>query len=97
MISRRELLTSRLRLDPGTPDALAAFGTASRPGPRAKYFPNVLVQTHEGKSVRFYDDLIRGRIVAPCSMWQRSPTTAPSWTVTPSLIVVWWQIVQLFR
>jgi protein SCO1/2 len=28
----------------------------------ARYFPDVLVQTHEGARVRFYDDLIRGKV-----------------------------------
>jgi protein SCO1 len=32
-------------------------------GPRADYFPNSLVQTHEGKSLRFYDDLVQGKVV----------------------------------
>jgi protein SCO1/2 len=27
-------------------------------------FPNVELQTHEGKTVRFYDDLIKGKLVA---------------------------------
>jgi hypothetical protein len=27
-------------------------------------FPNVELQTHEGKTVHFYDDLIKGKIVA---------------------------------
>ncbi len=27
-------------------------------------FPNVLLQTHDGETVRFYDDLIKGKIVA---------------------------------
>lgn len=27
-------------------------------------FPNVELQTHEGETVRFYDDLIRGKVVA---------------------------------
>lgn len=30
---------------------------------RARYFPNVTVLTHEGKRVRFYDDLIKNKIV----------------------------------
>jgi protein SCO1/2 len=30
----------------------------------ANYFPNVTLTTHEGKTVKFYDDLIRGKIVA---------------------------------
>jgi hypothetical protein len=36
------------------------------PAPRrawAERFPNVPLQTHEGKTVRFYDDLIKGKIV----------------------------------
>lgn len=32
-------------------------------GPRADYFPNVLVQTHEGKNLRFYDDIVQGKVV----------------------------------
>lgn len=32
-------------------------------GPRSKYFPNFLLRTHEGKEVRFYDDLIHGKHV----------------------------------
>jgi len=31
---------------------------------RGEYFPNVELVTHEGKSVRFYDDLIKDRVVA---------------------------------
>lgn len=30
----------------------------------ANYFPNVTLTTHEGKAVRFYDDLVKGKIVA---------------------------------
>lgn len=38
-------------------------GEASREKIRARYFPNVVLTTHEGKKVRFYDDLIKGKIV----------------------------------
>jgi protein SCO1/2 len=41
--------------------AAAAPATGARRG--ASDFPNVLVQTHEGRKVRFYDDLVRGKIV----------------------------------
>jgi protein SCO1/2 len=37
--------------------------TAAREKIRARYFPNVTVITHEGRKVRFYDDLIRDKIV----------------------------------
>lgn len=30
----------------------------------ADYFPNVTLTTHEGKTVRFYEDLLKGKIVA---------------------------------
>lgn len=53
-----------------TPAVLAAaiLGTlAGGPASAARwgedYFPNFPVVTHEGKTVRFYDDLIRGKIV----------------------------------
>lgn len=29
-------------------------------GPRADYFPNAALKTHEGETVRFYDDVVRG-------------------------------------
>lgn len=32
-------------------------------GRRTDYFSNAIFQTHEGKKVRFYDDLIRGKLV----------------------------------
>jgi protein SCO1/2 len=41
--------------------ALGAGAVAAGPG--ASRFPNVTLRTHEGKTVRFYDDLIKGKIV----------------------------------
>ena len=40
-----------------------ADGVSSRERIRARYFPNVVLTTHEGKKVRFYDDLIKDKIV----------------------------------
>src|SRR5438067_8786916 len=38
---------------------------AAQNGPAGRYyFPNVTLTTHEGKHVRFYDDLIKGKVVA---------------------------------
>ena len=31
--------------------------------PFADRFPNVVLKTHEGRNVRFYDDLLKGKIV----------------------------------
>lgn len=40
--------------------------TTRRPGRsrEAGFFPNVTLHTHDGKRVRFYDDLIKGKVVA---------------------------------
>jgi cytochrome oxidase Cu insertion factor (SCO1/SenC/PrrC family) len=36
---------------------------AAREKIRKRYFPDVVLYTHEGKKVRFYEDLIKGKIV----------------------------------
>jgi protein SCO1/2 len=41
----------------------AAPARPIRSGPRADYFPNVVVHTHDGKTLRFYDDLVHGKVV----------------------------------
>lgn len=41
------------------PPEFAAQGPASV----AARFPDVVLKTHEGKPVRFYDDLVKGKIV----------------------------------
>lgn len=43
-------------------DPLGAGGAGLRPWQHR--FPNLELTTHQGKAVRFYDDLIKGRIVA---------------------------------
>src|SRR2546430_17387977 len=43
---------------------LAAPAAAQHARWGADYFPDVALTTHEGKTVRFYDDLIKGKIVA---------------------------------
>ena len=45
-------------------DALAASPERPPARWRENYFPNVELTTHEGKSVRFYDDVIKDRVVA---------------------------------
>jgi len=41
---------------------VAAFIPRSN-GKRSDTFPNILLQTHDGKSVRFYDDLVKDHVV----------------------------------
>ena len=54
---------------------LPAFGAAAPWG--ADYFPNVLLTTQDGKTVRFFDDLIKGKIVAINFIYTHCPDTCP--------------------
>jgi len=84
MISRRTWLASltasagALAVD--VPEAVAAVAPAARRGPRADYFPNFTVRTHEGKRVRFYDDLIWGKIVVINMMYADCTGICPAMT-----------------
>lgn len=41
----------------------AAEASPEQPNPWRGRLPNVVLKTHEGKTVRFYDDLLKGKIV----------------------------------
>jgi protein SCO1/2 len=43
----------------------------------AGYFPNIPLVTHEGKTVRFFDDLIKGKVVAISFIFTRCPDVCP--------------------
>ena len=45
------------------PDARPAEAVDARSERMRRHFPNVPLQTHDGRSVRFYDDLVKGRKV----------------------------------
>jgi protein SCO1/2 len=67
MISRRTLLTS---LSAGVAATVASAGAAAAagavvvpPSTNRRNFPNVELVTHENRKVRFYDDLVKGKIV----------------------------------
>jgi protein SCO1/2 len=85
MLRRRDLVTGSLRSALGSPSSGSAAATSLK-GPRAGYFPNFAVQTHEGKTVRFYDDLIHGRIVAINMMYAECEGICP--TTTANLVKV---------
>lgn len=55
-MNRRELFALREE----SPERSAA---RAREALRRRHFPNVVLRTHEGKKVHFYDDVIRDRIV----------------------------------
>jgi protein SCO1 len=60
--------------------ATQAFGTETEKavlGPRALYFPNVALHTQDNKKVRFYDDLIRGKVVIVNFFFTRCENLCP--------------------
>jgi protein SCO1/2 len=91
-MDRRSLLASLL---PGTaPGGLAltaaaflsegrragAAAPARKAGPRAGYFPNLELRTHDGRTVRFYDDLIHHKTVLINMMYARCDGKCPRTT-----------------
>ena len=56
----------------------------SRDVTRQRYFPNVELTTHEGKKVRFYDDLIKNKIVVINFMYADCEGICP--TITSNLV-----------
>lgn len=43
----------------------------------ANYFPNVALTTHDGRTVRFFDDLIKGKVVAINFIYTTCPDSCP--------------------
>ena len=54
---------------------LTSFNAFARWG--ADYFPNVPLTTHEGKTVRFFDDLLKDKVVAVNFIYTHCPDTCP--------------------
>jgi protein SCO1/2 len=79
------LLCAALLTFVGVPDARATDGEAKRvKTPREKMaernFPNVTLTTQDGKKVKFYDDLIKDKIVLINFMYVRCEGTCPAAT-----------------
>ncbi|WP_417703500.1 SCO family protein [Pseudomonas sp.] len=49
-------------------------------------FPNVPLLTHEGREVRFYDDLVRGKVVAINMMYAQCSNSCPATTANLRLV-----------
>jgi protein SCO1/2 len=49
-------------------------------GPSAARFPNVTLTTHEGTEIRFYQDLIKGKIVLINFMYATCTNSCPTFT-----------------
>ena len=59
---------------------------SSREMIRDRYFPNVVLTTHDGKKVRFYDDLIKDKIVLINCMYAKCDGVCPG--ITANLVRV---------
>lgn len=71
----------------GSPPLGAVFpASQSSPEAAAGHFPNVVLWTHEGTRVRFYDDLIKGRVVMINFMFTSCRSQCP--LTTPNLVKV---------
>lgn len=65
----------------------AADSTPVVPGrTRIGYFPNAVLETHEGKKVKFYDDLIKNKVVVINMMYAACTRSCPA--NTASLVAV---------
>ena len=69
-----------------TSAAAADAGPSPRDRIRRRYFPNVSLQTQDGKWVRFYDDLIKDKIVTINFFYAKCDGICP--TVTANLAKV---------
>jgi protein SCO1/2 len=86
-VNRREMLVkfAAARQQRGLSPAPAGE-QASREATQARYFPNVELTTHEGKKVRFYDDLIKDKIVVINFMYAQCEGICPG--ITANLVKV---------
>jgi protein SCO1 len=53
---------------------------AGKPGPQAAHFPNVLLRTQDNRAVRFYDDLVKGKLVIISFMFTSCTDLCPRTT-----------------
>jgi protein SCO1/2 len=59
----------------------AVAGTVRTPGgPAAMRFPDITLTTHEGQRVRFYPDLVKGKIVLINFMYAACTNSCPTYT-----------------
>jgi protein SCO1/2 len=88
MFIRRDLFTLRrgAGVRPARAEDAAARAATKLRGPRSRYFPNYPLLTHEGKRVRFYDDLVHRRLVVFNMMYADCSGVCP--TITSNLVKV---------
>jgi protein SCO1/2 len=75
-ITRRQLPGAAFRASAGR----RPHGTRPSPPSGARLFPNLVLRTHEGMTVRFYDDLVKGKTVLLTFMYATCEGTCPATT-----------------
>jgi protein SCO1/2 len=87
-VNRREMLAkfAAARQRGGFTAPTPGSEKTSRELTQARYFPNVELTTHEGKKVRFYDDLIKDKIVVINFMYAQCEGICPG--ITANLVKV---------
>jgi protein SCO1/2 len=87
-VKRRDLLGkfAAARQQDGFVAPASGSEKTSRERTQARYFPNVELTTHEGKKVRFYDDLIKDKIVVINFMYAQCVGICPG--ITANLLKV---------
>ncbi len=63
-----------------TQSSVPAGNKSARERIRERHFPNLLLTTHEGKKVRFYDDLLKDKIVLINFMYVKCEGVCPGIT-----------------
>ena len=59
----REAPVAAVAPEAAKPSAVVSSQIATVPDPYADRFKGIVLKTHEGKNVRFYEDLLQGKIV----------------------------------
>jgi protein SCO1/2 len=88
-MNRRSLLVNQTlaRLASGfAAPGIVKGRTGNAGGPRAGYFPDFVLRTHENRAVRFYTDLIRGKIVVINMIYVQCAGVCPG--ITANLVKV---------
>ncbi|MDQ3259942.1 MAG: SCO family protein, partial [Pseudomonadota bacterium] len=87
MFNRRMLITGLVGSAATALMQPAAARSATQPkGKSRSSFPNTSLITHEGKSVRFYDDLLRGKTVLINMMYAQCEGICPGMTANLSRV-----------
>jgi len=79
-MTRRAMVTAGAAASLGLAAGERRLAAAAEPSGGARRFPNFQLTTHDGRQVRFYDDLVKGRIVVINFMYADCAGVCPRMT-----------------